>query len=331
LIFDMRSVVAVVRERVVRLGDADLRIRARALLLADHERDDAREIRLEREHLQVVHQREMVLEHGRDTLWLVHRRQFEILLFLRPLHATFDVAHRLGVLIEPSLIAGTEIAAQAGELLVHRVQDAAVLVQPRLARAALGAPAVSEELFEHRPRVVFHRQRLRRALPRDGVRIGTAQDAGAGAGVRRHVHGELERGNLRLLRELPGQQLVDRDIRDDLDLVASSTRGAGQERARRSGVDVVPVRLQPRDDEHPLPVGLQRFENRRQFEGAPVTLRRPVLHRHAVRDVEGLEAVRRAAGGDGAPRERGHHRVEKRQRERGANPSEDRAARERFR
>ena len=53
------------RERVMRFRHADLRIRSRALLLAEHERDDARQIGLEREHLQIHHQRQVIFEHRR--------------------------------------------------------------------------------------------------------------------------------------------------------------------------------------------------------------------------------------------------------------------------
>jgi hypothetical protein len=46
---DLRQLVAVVRDRVVRLGDADGRIGALAQLAREHEGADAREVGLERE------------------------------------------------------------------------------------------------------------------------------------------------------------------------------------------------------------------------------------------------------------------------------------------
>ena len=88
------------RQRMVRLGHADLRIRPRALFLADHERDDARQIRLERQQLQVEHQRQVILEDRRHALRLIHRRQLDVALLLGPLDAPLDVADRLGVLVD---------------------------------------------------------------------------------------------------------------------------------------------------------------------------------------------------------------------------------------
>ena len=327
---DQRWVVAMMRERVVRFRHADLRVRPCALLLADHERDDAREVRLERQQLQVEHECQVIFEHGRHALWLVHKRQLEVVLLFSTLDATFDVANRLGVLLEATLILRSEITAKARQLLVDRVENAAMLMQPCLTRTALGAAAVAEQFLEDRPRVVFHRQGLRGALPRNRVRVGAAQDARARTGVRRHVHRQLERRHLRLLPELLRQDLVHRDIGKDLDLVPTAARRAGQEGPRGAGVNVVPVRLQARDDDHLVSVRLQRLEDGRQDKVLAHALRRPERHGHAVGDVEGLKAMCRLAGRNRAHRERGHHGVEERQRERGAETTQNRATRQRF-
>ena len=140
----------------------------------------------------------------------------------------------------------------------------------RASRAvALGAAAVAEQPLEHRARVPLHRQRLRRAAPRKRVRVDAAQVAGARAGVGRRVHRELERCHLRLAGEMPREQLVHRDVGDDLDFVAAAARRAGQKRPGGAGVDVVPVRLDAREHEHLVAERRQRLENRRQLERAP--------------------------------------------------------------
>ena len=198
-----------------------------------------------------------------------------------------------------------------------------MLAQPRLARRPLRAAAVAEDRLEDRPRVPLHRERLRRAAPRDRVRVDAAQVAGAGAGVVRPVHRHLERGNLRLPCEVAGEELVHRDVRDDLDLVATAPRRPGQERAGGAGVDVVPARAQSRQHDGLVAVRGERLQDRRQLEARSLGLRRPVLHRHAVRDVERLEPVRRLAHRARRGRHRGRrHRVEQRQRERRAEPPE---------
>ena len=155
------------RQRMVRLGHADLRVRAGALFLADHERDDARQVGLKRQELQVQHQRQVIFEDRRHALRLLHRRQLDVALFLGFLNAPFDVTNRFGVFVDLDLILRSELPLEARQLLRHRIQNALVLPQPRFPRRALRAAAVAKQLLEHRPRVVLHRQRLRRAAPRD--------------------------------------------------------------------------------------------------------------------------------------------------------------------
>ena len=309
---------------MVRFRDPDLRVGARALLLADHERDDARHVRLEREELQVEHQLQVVLEARRRALRLANLRQLQLALFLGALDPALGVAHRLGVLVQLQLVGRAELALQPGELAGDGVEQALVLAQPRLARRPLRAAAVAEDRFEHRPRVPLHRQRLRRAAPGDRVRVDAAQVAGAGAGVVRPVHGHLERGDLRLPREVPGQQLVHRHVADDLRLVAPAARHPRQERAGGAGVDVVPARPESRQHGHLIAERRERLQDRRQLEARPLGRRSPVRHRHAVRDIERLEPVRRLARRAGG-RRRGcrRHRVEQRQRQRRAEPPED--------
>ena len=97
---DQLGHVVVMRQRMMRFGHANLRIRTRALFLADHERDDAREIGLKREELQVEHQRQVIFEDRRRALRLLHRRQLDVALLLGLLNAPLDVANRLGILVD---------------------------------------------------------------------------------------------------------------------------------------------------------------------------------------------------------------------------------------
>ena len=52
----LARVVAVVRQRVVRVGDADLGVGPRAGLACELKGDDASDVALEREHLKIEHQ-----------------------------------------------------------------------------------------------------------------------------------------------------------------------------------------------------------------------------------------------------------------------------------
>mgnify|MGYP000057988217 CR=1 FL=1 len=79
---DQLRLIIVMRERVVRVRGADLRVGPRALLFADHERDDPGQIGLKRQNLQVRHQLQVVFEHRRRTLGLLEVGQLDIDLLL---------------------------------------------------------------------------------------------------------------------------------------------------------------------------------------------------------------------------------------------------------
>ena len=175
--------------------------------------------------------------------------------------------------IDLGLILRSELSLEARQLLRHRVEDALVLPQPRLARRPVRAAAVAEQPLEHRARIPLHRQRLRRAAPRERVRVDAAQVAGARAGVGRGVHRQLERRHLRLAGEVPREQLVHRHVGDDLDFVSSAARRARQKRSGGAGVDVVPARFDARQHEHLIPERRQRLQNRRELERGPLALR----------------------------------------------------------
>ena len=164
--------VAVVRQRVMPLRDADLGIRAEVELAAEHEGDDAREVGLKREPLQLVHQLDVVAEHlgmprGRSSAG-------------RP--AWSPSSRRLGCGARPRAPSrGTrrpgcdrwpERCAKPREVRGHRIEDAAVLA--RLGRRCVVRAAVAEQPLEHDARVVLGRQRRRRRPPRQRVQVDAA-------------------------------------------------------------------------------------------------------------------------------------------------------------
>ena len=60
-------------------GDADLRIRAEVQLASEHERDDARDVGLEGEPLQLVHQPDVLVEPLRNADRPFERRQLHLI------------------------------------------------------------------------------------------------------------------------------------------------------------------------------------------------------------------------------------------------------------
>src|SRR4029453_12290921 len=97
-----------------------------------------------------------------------------------------------------------------------------------------------------------------------------------------------------------------------------------------ASVNVVPARVDSGQHEHLVSERGQWFQDRRELEVATFTLRRPVLHGHAVRHVEGKKAMRSCCRSPGRRRKRREHRVEERQRQRGSQPAENRASGQRF-
>lgn len=102
---------------------------------------------------------------------------------------------------------------------------------------------------------------------------------------------------------MAGEELVEGDFGDDLDLIAAAARGAGEEGAGGAGVDVVPVGLNAGEDEGLGAVGGERFEDGCGGVGRAGVLGEPVFHGHAVGDVEGLETM---SGRCGAAEAREH-------------------------
>ena len=86
-----------VRQRMVRLDDPDLRVRAVTDLAADHERDDPRQVGLQRQDLQIEHQLGMLLERGRHAQRPFDRRQLPRILRRGLLNAPFDIPYRIEI------------------------------------------------------------------------------------------------------------------------------------------------------------------------------------------------------------------------------------------
>ena len=144
---------------------------------------------------------------------------------------------------------------------------------PIRARRAAGsrAAAVAEQPFEHRARIVFHRQRRGRAAPRDRVGVGAAEADVARPGLPRFER-ELERGELRLLAELRRHHLVDRDAGvTGRSPASASACMSGQElraaRARDTPLECgPPALLSPLNTSRRSRNGVERLQNRRELE-----------------------------------------------------------------
>src|SRR5262249_44410701 len=122
---------ALVRQRMVPAGRADFRIRAAAELAADHEGDDARQVALISEYLQVEHQSRMLLERSRNAGRLIEHRQLPRTLRFSVLDTSFDIADCFDVLVQFRAVARAESLPQRRDLVADRIENAPVSLHAR--------------------------------------------------------------------------------------------------------------------------------------------------------------------------------------------------------
>jgi hypothetical protein len=144
--------VRVVRQRVERIADPALGVDLAAQLLAHQEGRHAGDLRLPRQHLQVVHQRDVLLDVLRHAGG--RRRDVEIVgqLLAGLLDTPFDFADVLEILVEPGPVVRRQLLLQRRGFAQHRIEQAHRLRAPRLA-LGVGA-AVAEQALEDHLRVV---------------------------------------------------------------------------------------------------------------------------------------------------------------------------------
>ena len=107
--------IAVVRRRVEAGGDAALRIDAARRVAAHLEREDARGVRRERQHLQVEHQLDVLVErvgHADRRLRQLARLAAGVV-GLDLLDAALDLAHVVEVARQARAVGGAELACSA--------------------------------------------------------------------------------------------------------------------------------------------------------------------------------------------------------------------------
>ena len=121
----LRRLVLVMRQRVVRVGDADLRIGVSADFARQHEGADPGEVGLVGQREQVHHQLGVLGVVGRHADRLLDHRQLARVLLLGHLDAALDVAHRLEILVDLRLVLRPEGAAQPPDLVADEIEDAA--------------------------------------------------------------------------------------------------------------------------------------------------------------------------------------------------------------
>ena len=158
---ELLRIVAVMTGGMVRVWDADFRVRAVAELARQLEGDDPGDVGLKRQDLQVEHELRVVGERWRDT----HRPvQIGHLIVRRPRFGTLDLALDLAnaveVLIDANAVGHPHSLLEPRDVVAERIEQAGPTV-PR--RAPGGArSAFAEEALEHDARMRLGGQRRRR-------------------------------------------------------------------------------------------------------------------------------------------------------------------------
>jgi hypothetical protein len=161
-----------VRQRMVRVRDANLRIGPHAALAPHHHRDDARLIGLKGDELQIEHQVDVVLVEHRNTGRLVDRRRQARHVLLGTLDSALDLADRRQVFVQLPPVGCAQIGGQLGRARGDEIEDAAAVAQAPFAGFRREARVdVTEQPLEHQPRVGLRRHGRRRPAPGQAVRV----------------------------------------------------------------------------------------------------------------------------------------------------------------
>ena len=330
------AVVRVVRQVVERIADAGLREDGAAQLAREHQRRDARDVRLERDHLQVHQQLEVLLERRRHAGRHVRQRDVLARRRLGALNPPLDLAHVVEILVQPPAIARRQILLQRRTCPItesSRLRDSC----RRARRSASVAP--SPNSFSNTSRGLFCiGSGWVGRLPRDRVAVGAAERRLA----REHrlLDRQLQRRQRRVLADVLRGDLVGRDAEVRLRPALRHRRRSGTPPPRACGSRPPRRRRRRRPRRtgcaRPLTMlmrsrnGSSGFRISVNAKPVPSVGRRPLVHRRAVRHVERHEPRLRRGGALPQRRLRADHRVEQRQRHGGADAPQERAPRQMF-
>src|SRR5438105_31404 len=166
---------------------------------AQHQRNGTRDVSLEGERHQVVHQTVMDMLTLRQAKWDLCSRLFHGIGH-RNLDAPLNFANVIGIGIEPRLITGAEVFLEKGQLMCDRIQNARVLLPPRSSLVRTGS--IAEQPLESHTRIDLCREGLGGRRPRDAVRVSAAITKVTTAEIAGVFNPELKRRQYRVLTPL---------------------------------------------------------------------------------------------------------------------------------
>src|SRR5262245_22217869 len=127
---------------MVRVRDADLRIRAIVLFARELECDDARDIRLKSQNLQIEHELRVVGKLRGNTYRSIEVAQLGICCrVLGAFDLPFDLTNTIEILINTHAIGDAHALFESRDVHAERVQQTSTIVQSRAARGGIAALA----------------------------------------------------------------------------------------------------------------------------------------------------------------------------------------------
>src|SRR6266404_2374403 len=157
-------IVAVMTGWMVRIRDADLGIRTVALLARKLECDDARDIRLKGQNLQIEHELRVVGERRRDPYRPIEVGHLVVRYrLLGALDLTLDLTNTVEILIQAHAIGNAHALLEPRDVPGERIQQACSIAQRRAARGRIAA--LAEKALEDDARMRLGRKRGRRRRP----------------------------------------------------------------------------------------------------------------------------------------------------------------------
>src|SRR5215510_1609885 len=149
---------------MVRVRDADLRIRALVLFARELECDDARDIRLKSQNLQIEHELRVVGKLRGDAYRSIEVAQFGICCrVLGAFDLPFDLTDTIEILINAHAIGNANALLEPRDVHAERVQQTPSIAQPRAARGSIAA--LAEKALEDDARMRLGRKWSRRRRP----------------------------------------------------------------------------------------------------------------------------------------------------------------------
>src|SRR5262245_57088367 len=124
---------------MMRVGDANLGIDSHTALAAQHHRCNSSQVRLKRDHLELIHQLRIVGQHNRYPGGFLNCRRYLPIVLLGSLYPPLDLSYRGKVFLEFSAIRSAELPRQLLSVIAYRIQDAASIESSPRARFRIDA------------------------------------------------------------------------------------------------------------------------------------------------------------------------------------------------